>query len=142
MHLALEEQKSHVAQLTSALEQERQTSSQLCQQAEIDHLSLHQHLQELQVQLETEQAKTREVNAALGRERELRTSADAGPSSELLVEEEEETGLAVEGNLLERLQRELEESHAQVGRWWECTNCSCISPFCFFLSEFYVPFPR
>ncbi|XP_049891352.1 A-kinase anchor protein 9 isoform X3 [Epinephelus moara] len=115
LNLTLEEQKSRVAQLTQTLEQERQASSQLSQQAEQERLSLHRRLQELQVQLETERAKTLEMTTALGRERELRTgaSSDGGPSSEQRVEEDKR-GLEEEGSLLERLQRELDDKHAQV----------------------------
>lgn len=116
LHLTLEEQKSRVAQLTLTLDQERQASSQLSQQAEQEHLSLHRRLQELQVQLETEQAKALEMSTALGRERELRTgvSTDSGPCNEQRVEEDRRS-LEEEGSLLERLQRELDDKHAQVG---------------------------
>lgn len=105
-----------MAQLTLTLEQERQASSQLCQQAEQERLGLHRRLQELQVQLETERAKALEMSTALGRERELRTgaSSDGGPSSEQRGKEERR-GLEEEGSLLERLQRELDDKHAQVG---------------------------
>lgn len=105
-----------MAQLTLTLEQERQASSQLSQEAEQERLSLHRRLQELQVQLETERAKALEMSTALGRERELRTavSSDGGPSSEQRVEEDGR-GVNAEGSLLERLQRELDDKHAQVG---------------------------
>lgn len=108
-----------MAQLTLTLDQERQASSQLSQQAEREHLSLHRRLQELQVQLETEQAKALEMSTALGRERELRTgvSSDGRPSDEQRVEEDR-SGLEEEGSLLERLQRELDDKHAQVGCLW------------------------
>ncbi|XP_045915257.1 A-kinase anchor protein 9 isoform X4 [Micropterus dolomieu] len=111
LHLALEEQKSRVAQLTLTLEQERQASSQLSQQAEQEHLTLHRRLQELQVQLETERAKTLEMSTALGRERELRMGvcSDGSPSNG-----EDRGGLEEEGSLLERLQRELDDKHVQV----------------------------
>ncbi|KAF1381708.1 hypothetical protein PFLUV_G00156810 [Perca fluviatilis] len=117
LHLSLEEQKSHAAQLSLTLEQERQASSQLSQQAEQEHLSLHSRLQELQVQLETERAKALEMSTALERERQLRTgvSSDGGPSSEQRVEEDR-TGLSEGESLLERLQRELDDKHAQVVR--------------------------
>uniref|UniRef100_A0A667X5M4 A kinase (PRKA) anchor protein 9 n=1 Tax=Myripristis murdjan TaxID=586833 RepID=A0A667X5M4_9TELE len=84
LHLTLGEQQSRVSQLTSALEQERQASSQLAQQADQERLSLHRRLQELQVQLETERAKAQEMSSALGRERELRTgvTSDGRPSNE------------------------------------------------------------
>ncbi|XP_075961781.1 A-kinase anchor protein 9 isoform X4 [Anarhichas minor] len=115
LNLSLEEQKSRVAQLTVTLEQERQASSQLSQQADQERLSLHRRLQEFQVQLETERAKALEMSTALGRERELRTgvSSDGGPSSEQR-DEVDRRGLNEEGSLLERLQRELDDKHAQV----------------------------
>ncbi|KAM9386311.1 A-kinase anchor protein 9 isoform 2-T2 [Pholidichthys leucotaenia] len=115
LHMALEEQKTRVAQLTQNLEQERQASSQLSHQAEEERLSLHRRLQELQVQLEMEQAKTHEMSSALGRERERRTgvSSDRGPADD---EQGQEDGRSPEeeGSLLERLQRELDDKHAQV----------------------------
>ncbi|XP_029919471.1 A-kinase anchor protein 9 isoform X2 [Myripristis murdjan] len=116
LHLTLGEQQSRVSQLTSALEQERQASSQLAQQADQERLSLHRRLQELQVQLETERAKAQEMSSALGRERELRTgvTSDGRPSNEEEEVEEDSTRLEEEGSLLERLQRELDEKHAQV----------------------------
>lgn len=119
LHLTLEEQKTHIAQLTQTLEHERKASSQLSQQAEQEHLSLHRRLQELQVQLETERAKAQEMSAALVRERELRTggSSESGPSNE----EQVQRGHKEEGSLLERLQRELDDKHAQVG------SLSCLS---------------
>lgn len=86
------------------LEQERQASSRLSEQAEQERLSLHRRLQQLQVQLETEQAKALEMSTALGRERELRTG----------VSEEDKTSQEVDGSLLEKLQRELDDKHAQV----------------------------
>uniref|UniRef100_A0A3Q2Z2C3 A kinase (PRKA) anchor protein 9 n=1 Tax=Hippocampus comes TaxID=109280 RepID=A0A3Q2Z2C3_HIPCM len=99
LNLALEEQKSQAERLTSTLEQERQVSSRLCQQVEREKLSLHSRLQELQVQLETERAKAREMSSALGTERELRVGG--GPASQ-------------EENLLEGLQKELDDKQAQV----------------------------
>ncbi|XP_030003529.1 A-kinase anchor protein 9 [Sphaeramia orbicularis] len=115
LQLSLEEQKNRVSQLTSTLEQERQASSQVSQQAEQERLSLHRRLQELQVQLETERAKAQEMSTALGRERTLRrgTSSDSGPSNEERAEEDK-SGQGDDGNLLERLQRELDDKHAQV----------------------------
>lgn len=95
----MEEQKSQAERLTSTLEQERQASSRLCQQVEREKLSLHRRLQELQVQLETERAKAREMSSALGTERELRVGG--GPASQ-------------EENLLEGLQKELDDKQAQV----------------------------
>ncbi|XP_029700863.1 A-kinase anchor protein 9 isoform X4 [Takifugu rubripes] len=113
LQLTLEDQKDRVAQLTVTLEQERQASARLSEQAERERLSLHRRLQELQVQLETEKAKALEMSTALGRERELRTgvSSRSGPSSEL---GEDTAGQEVDGSLLEKLQRELDDKHAQV----------------------------
>lgn len=128
LQLSLEEQRSHVAQLTLSLEQERQASSQLSDQAEQERLSLRRRLQELQVQLETEQAKSLEMSAALGRERELRTgvSTDSTPSDEA---EEEKRRLEEEGGLLERMQRELDDKHTQAGFF-----CAFILASCFYNS--------
>ncbi|XP_077363788.1 uncharacterized protein akap9 isoform X3 [Festucalex cinctus] len=98
LNLAMEEQKNQAEQLTSTLEQERQASSRLCQQAEREKLSLHRRLQELQVQLETERAKAREMSSALGTEWEMRV------------------GGGQEENLLEGLHKELYDKQAQVVR--------------------------
>uniref|UniRef100_A0A3Q3M890 A kinase (PRKA) anchor protein 9 n=1 Tax=Mastacembelus armatus TaxID=205130 RepID=A0A3Q3M890_9TELE len=114
LHLTLEEQKNRVGELTSALDQERQASSKLSQQAEQERLSLHSRLQELQVQLETERAKAQEMSTALGRERELRTGASSNHSRSTEERVENRRGLEQEESLLERLQRELDEKHAQV----------------------------
>ena len=97
------------------MEQERQASFQLSQQAEQEALSFNRRLQELQVQLETERAKAQEMSTALERERELRrgVSSDSGPSNDQR-EEQDQRGLMEEGSLLERLQRELDDKHAQV----------------------------
>lgn len=105
-----------MAQLAATLEQERQASARLSEQAERERLSLHRRLQELQVQLETEQAKALEMSTALGRERELRTgvSSRSGPSSQL---GEDKASQDVDGSLLEKLQRELDDKHAQVWFW-------------------------
>ena len=105
-----------MAQLTLTLTQERQSSSQLSQQGEQERLSLQRHLQELQVQLDTERAKALEMSSALGRERELRTSitSEHVSSNEERVEKDS-SGVKEEGSLLERLQRELDNKHAQVG---------------------------
>lgn len=53
------------------------------------------------------------MSAALGRERELRTgvSSESGPSGEV---EEDKRRIKEEGSLLERLQQELDDKHAQV----------------------------
>lgn len=117
LQLSLEDQKARVAHLTVTLEQERQASARLSEQAERERLSLHRRLQELQVQLETERAKALEMSTALGRERELRTgvSLRSGLSSDLGGDE---TSQGVDGSLLENLQRDLDDKHAQV--------CLCI----------------
>ncbi|XP_061753520.1 A-kinase anchor protein 9 isoform X2 [Nerophis ophidion] len=104
LKLDLEEQRIQVTQLTSTLEQERQASSQLCQQAEREKLSLHRHLQELQVQLETARGQAQEMSSALQREKELRVGGVFTGADQ--VNEEE--------NLLERLQKDLDDKHAQV----------------------------
>ncbi|XP_061903612.1 A-kinase anchor protein 9 isoform X1 [Entelurus aequoreus] len=104
LKLDLEEQRIHITQLTSTLEQERQASSQLCQQAEREKLSLHRHLQELQVQLETARSQAQEMSSALQREKELRVGGVSTVDDQ--VNEEE--------NLLERLQKDLDDKHAQV----------------------------
>lgn len=112
-----------MAQLTATLEEERQASSRHSEQADQERLSLHRRLQELQVHLETEQAKALEMSTALGRERELRTgvSLRSAPSSEL---EEDKASQEVEGSLLEKLQRELDDKHAQV-RLCVVEECFC-----------------
>lgn len=103
-----------MAQLTLTLEQERQASSQLTDRAEQERLALHWHLQELQVQLETEQAKTLEVSAALGQEKERRAGAIPPERRPSGAQEEDEERMEEEESLLERLQRELDHKHAQV----------------------------
>ncbi|KAM4631015.1 A-kinase anchor protein 9 isoform 1-T1 [Polymixia lowei] len=115
LQLTLAEQQSRVTQLASALEQERQASSQLAQQADKERLSLHRHLQELQVQMETERAKAQEMSTALGRERELRMGVSSeGGSSHQEGGEEDRGGPEEERTVLERLQRELDGKHTQV----------------------------
>lgn len=106
-----------MAQLTLTLEQEREASSQLAQQSEQECLMLQRNLQELQVQLETERAKAQEISSALGRERELRTGASFDNSSSNEPNAEKERMEAEEdGSLLDRLQKELDDKHAQVGQ--------------------------
>ena len=108
-----------MAQLSLTVNQERQASSQLSQQGEQERLSLQRRLQELQVQLDTERAKALEMSSALGRERELRTSvASERVSSNEEWVEKDRSGVEEEGSLLERLQRELDNKHAQVGCSW------------------------
>lgn len=118
LHIAVEELKARVAQLTSALEQERQGSLQLSQQAEQEGLSLRRLVQELQVQLESERARAQEMSAALGRERELRISGSSNEEQG----EDDGRGHGQEGSLLERLQRDLDDKHAQVGSLQICSR--------------------
>uniref|UniRef100_A0A3B3X1E8 Pericentrin/AKAP-450 centrosomal targeting domain-containing protein n=1 Tax=Poecilia mexicana TaxID=48701 RepID=A0A3B3X1E8_9TELE len=106
--LALDEQKALADRLTQTLQQERQASSQTSQQAEQVGLGLQRHLQELQVQLETERAKAQEMSAALGRERELRAGGLSGVEGG--GHDGRESG---EESLLEKLQRELDDKHTQ-----------------------------
>ncbi|XP_032437219.1 A-kinase anchor protein 9 isoform X1 [Xiphophorus hellerii] len=110
LQLALDEQKALADRLTQTLQQERQASSQLSQQAEQDGLGLQRRLQELQVQLETERAKAQEMSAALGRERELRAGGRSGEEGGGHDGRESEG----EESLLEKLQRELDDKHIQV----------------------------
>ncbi|XP_016533406.1 A-kinase anchor protein 9 isoform X7 [Poecilia formosa] len=109
LQLALDEQKALADRLTQTLQQERQASSQTSQQAEQVGLGLQRHLQELQVQLETERAKAQEMSAALGRERELRAGGLSGVEGG--GHDGRESG---EESLLEKLQRELDDKHTQV----------------------------
>ena len=111
LRVAAEEQRTHAARLASSLEEERRASSQLGQEAQQAQLSLQTRLQELQVQLDTQQATAREMSSALGRERELRTGAGRLEEEEEQQEQEEVGG---ERSVLQRLQRDLDEKHAQV----------------------------
>lgn len=101
-----------MAELTSSLEQERLASSQLVRQTEQERLSLQRRLQELQVQLDTERAKTLEMSSALGRQRERRTGA--GTDSEEQAGEDGSRLEEEERSLVERLQRELDDKYTQV----------------------------
>ncbi|KAG7252234.1 hypothetical protein CRUP_030169, partial [Coryphaenoides rupestris] len=111
----------------SSLEEERQCSSQA-------QLSLETRVQELQVHLDAQRAKAQEMSTALGRERRLRTAAGGGggggggggsgsgsspeeeeEQKEEKGEEEEEEEEEGERSLLHRLQRDLDEKHAQEG---------------------------
>ena len=107
--MSAEEQRSRAAQLASSLEEERHASSQRSLQAQQAQLALQSRLQELQVRLDTQQATAREMSSALGRERRLRTGAGGAEQ-----EEEEEEGVGGERSVLKRLQRDLDEKHAQV----------------------------
>ena len=117
--MAAEEQRTHAARLASSLEEERRASSRLGQEAQRAQLSLQTRLQELQVQLDTQQATAREMSSALGRERELRTGAGRAARLEEEKEkegegEEEQEEVGGERSVLQRLQRDLDEKHAQV----------------------------
>ncbi|XP_055081545.1 A-kinase anchor protein 9 isoform X2 [Periophthalmus magnuspinnatus] len=116
LQLDLEEQRALVSRLTSELEQQRQTSAQSSQQLEQERLSLQRHLQELQVQLDTERAKAQEMSSALGRERELRRGGSADSGGPVTGEggEEKRGGTEEDENILDRLQKELDDKHAQV----------------------------
>uniref|UniRef100_A0A3B4BA49 Pericentrin/AKAP-450 centrosomal targeting domain-containing protein n=1 Tax=Periophthalmus magnuspinnatus TaxID=409849 RepID=A0A3B4BA49_9GOBI len=116
LQLDLEEQRALVSRLTSELEQQRQTSAQSSQQLEQERLSLQRRLQELQVQLDTERAKAQEMSSALGRERELRRGGSADSGGPVTGEggEEKRGGTEEDENILDRLQKELDDKHAQV----------------------------
>ncbi|XP_045081973.1 A-kinase anchor protein 9 isoform X2 [Coregonus clupeaformis] len=119
LKLALEEQQSHVAQLTSALGQERLSTSQLSLQAEQECSRLQTQASQLHVQLESERARAQELSSALEREKELRhhgSSWRENPEGEVAERGEDEVvggSLSSEG-LLEGLQRDLNKKHAQV----------------------------
>ncbi|KAL0962245.1 hypothetical protein UPYG_G00337570 [Umbra pygmaea] len=112
LKLTLEEQQNHVAQLTSALDQERQSSSQRSLRSEQELSRLQTQASQLQVQLESERARALELRSALGREKELRQrdseSKTEGGADKL------DGGLRSPDALLEELRRELDEKHAQV----------------------------
>lgn len=110
LKLALEEQQSLVAQLTSNLGQERQSSSQLSLQAEQERSRLQTQASQLHVQLVSERARAQELSNALGREKEHR---HYGSSWRENPEKGEDGAMSSEG-LLEGLQRELDKKHAQV----------------------------
>ncbi|XP_070970259.1 A-kinase anchor protein 9-like isoform X2 [Oncorhynchus clarkii lewisi] len=110
LKLALEEQQSLIAQLTSNLGQERQSSSQLSLQAEQERSRLQTQASQLHVQLVSERARAQELSNALGREKEHR---HYGSSWRENPEKGEDGAMSSEG-LLEGLQRELDKKHAQV----------------------------
>lgn len=119
LKLALEEQQSLVAQLTSTLGQERQSSSQLSLQAEQERSRLQTQASQLHIQLESERARAQELNSALGREKELRqhsSSWSESPERKGAESGEDEVvgGAMSSEGLLEGLQRELDKKHAQV----------------------------
>ncbi|XP_029587839.1 A-kinase anchor protein 9 isoform X2 [Salmo trutta] len=119
LKLALEEQQSLVAQLTSTLGQERQSSSQLSLQAEQERSRLQTQASQLHVQLVSERARAQELSSALGREKEHRhhgSSWRENPEGEVARKGEDEVvgGAMSSEGLLEGLQRELDKKHAQV----------------------------
>ncbi|XP_062343150.1 A-kinase anchor protein 9 [Osmerus eperlanus] len=114
LKLTVEDLQSQVAQLTSGLDQERQAASKLSLQAQQEGLSLHSRLSELQVQLESERARAQELSSALGREKEMRRGG--GQPQEGEEGEEGEEGVRSAEAVLDSLQRELDEKHAQVVR--------------------------
>ncbi|XP_071229891.1 A-kinase anchor protein 9-like isoform X3 [Salvelinus alpinus] len=119
LKLALEEQQSHVAQLTSALDQERQSTSQLSVQAEQELSRLQTQASQLHIQLESERARAQELSSALGREKELRqhgSSWSESPERKGAESGEDEVvgGAMSSEALLEGLRREMDKKHAQV----------------------------
>uniref|UniRef100_A0A8C4Z5L0 Pericentrin/AKAP-450 centrosomal targeting domain-containing protein n=1 Tax=Gadus morhua TaxID=8049 RepID=A0A8C4Z5L0_GADMO len=120
LRVSAEEQRSRAAQLASSLEEERHASSQRSLQAQQAQLALQSRLQELQVRLDTQQATAREMSSALGRERRLRTGAGGAEQEEEEEEEEEVEGVGGERSVLKRLQRDLDEKHAQVRKLNHC----------------------
>ncbi|KAM9419393.1 A-kinase anchor protein 9-like isoform 3-T3 [Salvelinus alpinus] len=119
LKLALEIQQSLVAQLTSTLGQERQSSSQLSLQAEQERSRLQTQASQLHVQLVSERARAQELSNALGREKEHRhygSSWRENPEGEVAEKGEDEVvgGAMSSEGLLEGLQRELDKKHAQV----------------------------
>ncbi|XP_029591189.1 A-kinase anchor protein 9 isoform X4 [Salmo trutta] len=119
LKLALEEQQSHVAQLTSELDQQRQSTSQLSIQAEQERSRLQTQASQLHIQLESERARAQELNGALGREKELRQHSSSWSESPerkgAESGEDEVVGGAMSSEaLLEGLRREMDKKHAQV----------------------------
>ncbi|XP_045550695.1 A-kinase anchor protein 9 isoform X7 [Salmo salar] len=119
LKLALEEQQSHVAQLTSELDQQRQSTSQLSIQAEQERSRLQTQASQLHIQLESERARAQELNSALGREKELRQHSSSWSESPerkgAESGEDEVVGGAMSSEaLLEGLRREMDKKHAQV----------------------------
>nr|XP_029514210.1 A-kinase anchor protein 9-like isoform X4 [Oncorhynchus nerka] len=119
LKLALEEQQSLVAQLTSTLGQERQSSSQLSLQAEQERSRLQTQASQLHVQLVSERARAQELSNALGREKEHRhygSSWRENPEGKVAEKGEDEVvgGAMSSEGLLEGLQWELDKKHAQV----------------------------
>lgn len=116
LKLALEEQQSLVAQLTSTLGQERQSSSQLSLQAEQERSRLQTQASQLHVQLVSERARAQELSNALGREKEHRHYGSSWRENPEKGEDGVVGGAMSSEGLLEGLQRELDKKHAQVDR--------------------------
>ncbi|XP_021427846.2 A-kinase anchor protein 9 isoform X8 [Oncorhynchus mykiss] len=114
LKLALEEQQSLVAQLTSTLGQERQSSSQLSLQAEQERSRLQTQASQLHVQLVSERARAQELSNALGREKEHRHYGSSWRENPEKGEDGVVGGAMSSEGLLEGLQRELDKKHAQV----------------------------
>uniref|UniRef100_A0A674BWQ5 Pericentrin/AKAP-450 centrosomal targeting domain-containing protein n=1 Tax=Salmo trutta TaxID=8032 RepID=A0A674BWQ5_SALTR len=136
LKLALEEQQSHVAQLTSELDQQRQSTSQLSIQAEQERSRLQTQASQLHIQLESERARAQELNGALGREKELRQHSSSWSESPerkgAESGEDEVVGGAMSSEaLLEGLRREMDKKHAQVGCLFvdEADACTHTSTF-------------
>uniref|UniRef100_A0A8C7RCX6 A kinase (PRKA) anchor protein 9 n=1 Tax=Oncorhynchus mykiss TaxID=8022 RepID=A0A8C7RCX6_ONCMY len=117
LKLALEEQQSLVAQLTSTLGQERQSSSQLSLQAEQERSRLQTQASQLHVQLVSERARAQELSNALGREKEHRHYGSSWRENPEKGEDGVVGGAMSSEGLLEGLQRELDKKHAQVDRF-------------------------
>ncbi|KAL4629820.1 A-kinase anchor protein 9 isoform X3 [Arapaima gigas] len=124
LKLALEEQQNRATQLSQSLEQQQELSSQLRQQvdAALTQLSREQgHVVELQVQLESAQARTLELSSALEWERETQATSPRSQPATGVAEAEASCSRVEEGVhslevLLETLQAQLDEKHAQVVR--------------------------
>ncbi|XP_018605786.2 A-kinase anchor protein 9 isoform X2 [Scleropages formosus] len=122
MRLVLEEQQSQVTQLNQSLEQQQEVSAQLRHQVDIALVQLSReqsHVAELQVQLESAQARTLELSSALEREREMQAASPRSQPTAGVAEAEASCSHVEEGvrsleGLLETLQAQLDEKHAQV----------------------------
>ncbi|KAJ8273386.1 hypothetical protein GJAV_G00101030 [Gymnothorax javanicus] len=122
MRLLLLEEQKKVAQLSEAVEKEKRTSTQLKQQ--VDHgLAQHQsqssreqgRISELQVQLESAQARALELESALERERELHSQRKLHESQQHTVQANaEDECVQMDAGVLESLHSQLEDKQAQV----------------------------
>ncbi|KAJ8333620.1 hypothetical protein SKAU_G00416280 [Synaphobranchus kaupii] len=133
VRLLLKEQQREVTQLSEDIEKERWTSTQLKQQVEHRHAQHHSllsreqsHVSELQVQLESAQTRALELGSALERERELHgqlrhqqqleSQQYTGQALAKAADECSQMGVGVCSVevVLESLQSQLDEKHAQV----------------------------